>query len=357
MPEFSQFAMPESLDVDTETASDTYARFITQPWEKGFGHTLGNAFRRVLLSSLEGVAITSVRIDGVAHEFSTIPDVLEDVTDIVLNLKKVKFRCDGELPRTVELYTEKAGEITAAAIKEDGVATVLNPDQYICTLDADKPLRMELSLDIGRGYRGAESNKEQDQPIGVIPMDCVFSPVERVRYDVQTCRVGQRTDYDRLELDVWTDARQTPQEAVKNAAEILEAHLDVFLQKHEEEAAEENVTAEGSLSDEDKDLIEKMCMPIKEIGLSSRARNCLASAGIEYTGQLIQKTDEEMLKFRNFGQKSLDEIKKNLSEEGLSIGMKLSDSFKSQLFKRLRELGVEPIVKPEGGEDKQEPES
>lgn len=349
MPEFSQFAMPESLEIDTETATDTYARFITEPWEKGFGHTLGNAFRRVLLSSLEGVAITSVRIDGVPHEFSSIPDVVEDVTEIVLNLKQVKFRCEGELPRTIELTAEKSGAVTAAAINEDGVATVLNPEQHICTLDSDKPLRMELSLDSGRGYRGAEMNKKQDQPIGVIPMDCIFSPVERVRYDVQTCRVGQRTDYDRLEMDVWTDARQTPQEAVQNAAEILTAHLNVFIQGREDTAAE--TAEEEGLSDEENELLKKLCMPIKDIGLSARARNCLASAGIQYTGQLVQKSDAEMLRFRNFGKKSLDEIKKQLTEQGLTMGMDLSDNLNARLVKCLKDLGVEPFVKPDGGEN------
>ncbi|MBT7163794.1 MAG: DNA-directed RNA polymerase subunit alpha, partial [Victivallales bacterium] len=214
------FAMPASIKVDESTSTATYARFTAEPWESGFGHTLGNALRRVLLSSLEGCAVASVRIDGVQHEFSSIEDVLEDVAEVVLNLKKVRLECDpdAELPRTIELYADKAGAITAGAIQEDGVVRVLNPELVICTLDKDRPLRMEMEIDLGRGFRPAEDNKREDHPIGVIPIDCIFSPVERVRYDVQACRVGNRTDYDRLELEVWTDGRIAPTDALSFAA-------------------------------------------------------------------------------------------------------------------------------------------
>ncbi|MDX9979014.1 MAG: DNA-directed RNA polymerase subunit alpha, partial [Lentisphaeria bacterium] len=194
MSGLESFAMPAAIKVDESTATATYARFTAEPWESGFGHTIGNALRRVLLSSLEGCAVSSVRIDGVAHEFSSIEDVVEDVAEIVLNLKKLRLQCDSEadLPRTIELYADKAGPVTAAAVQEDGVVRVLNPGLVICTLDKDRPLRMEMEIDRGRGFRPAEENKREDHPIGVIPVDCIFSPVERVRYDVQACRVGNR---------------------------------------------------------------------------------------------------------------------------------------------------------------------
>ena len=352
MPEISQFNMPEELQVDTDTATEKYAKFTAEPWEKGFGNTIGNALRRVMLSSLEGVAIKSVRIEGAAHEFSTVQDVMEDVTDIVLNLKRVKFRCEGELPRTLELYTDKAGDVTAADIREDGVASVLNPEQKICTLDKDTPLRMELELGSGRGYRPAEMNKDTDQPIGVIPMDCLFSPVERVRYDVQACRVGQRTDYESLELEVWTDGRQTPQEALQNGADILRKHLGLFV----ESTDEEDVTAEKLTQDEDK-FLEKLCMPIKDIGLSARAKNCLSSAGIEAVGQLVQKTDDQMLRFRNFGKKSLDEIKKQLASYDLHIGMEFNEKILSHLNKRLADLGYDISAEEEDTEETDQEQS
>lgn len=333
MPEVTGFTMPSAIEADKDVATSTYAKFITEPWEKGFGHTLGNALRRILISSLDGVAVSTVRIDGVPHEFSAIPDVIEDVTDIVLNMKKLRVRCDGDMPRTIELYADKKGEVTAASIREDGVTTVLNPDLHICTLDRDRPLRMEIEIDSGRGYRPSELNKRDDQPIGVIPVDCLFSPVERVRYDIQSCRVGQRTDYDRLQLEIWTDGRMTPEEALRKAAQIMESHLRVFTSMEGEQAL-----GDIPLNEEDEELFEKMVTDVEDLDLSVRAKNCLQNAGVDLIGELVQKTDAEMLKFRNFGKKSLEEIKKKLVQMGLDLGMDLSDNLLAHFRKRKQEL-------------------
>jgi len=332
--------MPASIKVDESTATATYARFTAEPWESGFGHTLGNALRRVLLSSLEGCAVASVRIDGVQHEFSSIEDVLEDVAEVVLNLKKVRLECDpdAELPRTIELYADKAGAITAGAIQEDGVVRVLNPELVICTLDKDRPLRMEMEVDLGRGFRPAEDNKREDHPIGVIPIDCIFSPVERVRYDVQACRVGNRTDYDRLELEVWTDGRTEPTEALSFAAALLRDHLAVFA------ASEQNVSlavAAPALSSEDQELVDLLMRSVAQLELSVRAENCLNTAQIRFLGELVEKSESEMLKFRNFGKKSLQEIKTKLAELGVSLGMPLKEEVAETFHQRLAEQNQE----------------
>ena len=334
------FAMPASIKVDESTSTATYARFTAEPWESGFGHTLGNALRRVLLSSLEGCAVASVRIDGVQHEFSSIEDVLEDVAEVVLNLKKVRLECDpdAELPRTIELYADKAGAITAGAIQEDGVVRVLNPELVICTLDKDRPLRMEMEIDLVRGFRPAEDNKREDHPIGVIPIDCIFSPVERVRYDVQACRVGNRTDYDRLELEVWTDGRIAPTDALSFAAALLRDHLAVFA------ASEQNVSlavAAPALSSEDQELVDLLMRSVAQLELSVRAENCLNTAQIRFLGELVEKSESEMLKFRNFGKKSLQEIKTKLAELGVSLGMPFKEEVAEIFHQRLVEQNQE----------------
>lgn len=328
-----ELEMPKTLAVDKASATSTYAKFVAEPWEKGFGHTVGNALRRILLSSMEGVAVSSVKIDGVPHEFSTIPDVREDVTEVVLNLKKIHLQCVGELPRRIELFAEKAGPVTAASVREDGVTTVLNPDLLICTLDRDRPLHMEIMVDTGRGYRSAEENKADDQVIGVIPIDSLFSPVERVRYDVQACRVGQRTDYDRLEFEVWTDGRIDPQVAVMNAAKILRDLTKVFITPSGDEGGTAKTAAPA-----DKEFMEKLLINVNDMELSVRAKNCLNNAEINVLGELVQKTEAEMLKFRNFGKKSLDEIKNSLVPLGLQLGMTLSDDIKAALAEHLAAL-------------------
>ncbi|MDT8389581.1 MAG: DNA-directed RNA polymerase subunit alpha [Lentisphaeria bacterium] len=330
------FAMPESLVIDEATATPTYAKFIAEPWEKGFGNTLGNALRRVLLSSLEGVAVSSVRIDGVAHEFSTIPDVLEDVTEIILNLKKLRVSCDGDLPRTLELVADKAGAVTAAAVREDGVTTILNPELHICTLDRDRPVRIELEICKGRGYRLGEQNKRADQPIGVIPIDSLFSPVERMAYDVQQCRVGNRTDYDRLELQVWTDGRVSPEDAVRTAATILQRHLTVFTI-----SSQDQIPQEERLNEEELELLNKLSCNVADMDLSVRAKNCLQNAEIDTVGTLVSKAESEMLKFRNFGKKSLDEIKEKLALTGLALEMPVAENVAEALRQRREKLQEE----------------
>jgi len=330
------FAMPESLVVEESTATPNYAKFIAEPWEKGFGHTLGNALRRVLLSSLEGVAPSTVRIDGVPHEFSTMPDVIEDVTEVILNLKKLRVLCEGELPRTLELVASKAGPVTAADIKEDGVTTILNPDLLICTLDRDRTVRMEIEIQRGRGYQAGELNKRDDQPIGVIPVDSLFSPVTRVAYDVQQCRVGNRTDYDRLEIQVWTDGRITPEDAVRTAAAILQRHLTVFTI-----SSQDQIPQEERLNDAELDLLNKLAADVSELELSVRAKNCLQNAEIENIGVLVCKTESEMLKYRNFGKKSLDEIKEKLAAMGLALEMPIPSNIHEALKQRLEKVADE----------------
>jgi len=328
-------AMPNALVVDKATATSTYARFVAEPWEKGYGHTVGNAMRRILLSSMEGVAVTSLKIDGVAHEFTTIPDVVEDVTEVVLNLKKLHVLCDGELPRKLELYAEKAGPVTAAAVKEDGVTRILNPDLLICHLDRDRPLRMEIEIDLGRGYCPSEENKHEDQVIGVIPVDSLFSPVERVRYDVQACRVGQKTDYDRLELEVWTDGRIQPQDAVLQAARILRETTRVFLAGASASVEEALDVSDVITNSEDQAFLKKLLTSVNDLELSVRAKNCLSNADIHVVGELVEKGESELLKYRNFGKKSLDEITGSLEKFGLALGMTMKEEVRAALKTRL----------------------
>lgn len=340
MPDMATFAMPNRLVVDVDTATGTYAKFIAEPLEKGFAQTLGNALRRVLLSSLEGVAVSSIRIDGVPHEFTTIPDVIEDITDIVLNFKKVLFNCSGDLPRNLELVVSKAGAITAGQIALDGVTTVLNPEQHLLTLDKPRQVRIELSINKGRGYRPAEENKRPEQPIGVIPIDCLFSPVRRVAYSIHECRVGQRTDYDSLELEVWTDGRIDPREALKQAAHILLHHLNIFTGVATAQAADS-----GSLltSAEDEAQLRKLLAGVHDLELSVRAQNCLNNANIRTLGELVQRTESEMMKYRNFGQKSLTELKSKLEDLGLHLGMELKEpvriAFEKELEKQRAGVG------------------
>jgi DNA-directed RNA polymerase subunit alpha len=339
MPGIEGFAMPQSVELDEATATPVYAKFVAEPWEKGFGHTIGNALRRVLMSSMEGVAVTSVRIDGVPHEFSSVDGVVEDVTEIILNLKRLHLKCAGELPRTIELFAEKTGPVTAANVREDGVTTVLNPDLLVCTLSGDQALHMELEIDRGRGFRPAVENKREDHAIGVIAVDSLFSPVERVRYDVQECRVGQRIDYDRLEFEVWTDGRIAPQDALKQAALLVREHLNVFLP--EESAAAALVE---SIDPEDRAMVERLCTSVDSLELSVRAKNCLDNADITTVGQLVVKSESEMLKYRNFGKKSLQEIKSKLADLELTLAMTLKEEVRLAFAQRLEaaEEGPEP---------------
>ncbi len=313
--------MPKRLTKEDSTATDTYAKFVAEPFETGYGHTIGNSLRRVLLSSLEGAAITSIKIDGAMHEFSTVEGVVEDVTDIVLNLKKVLFKSATRDTHTLLLSANKEGEITAGDIQLVAGVEIVNPKQLICTLDKKKKFEMELEVKIGRGFCPGDENKKPDQSIGVIAIDSLFSPVTRVRYAVESARVGQRTDYDRLILEVWTDGRISPDDALTQASAILQHHLDVFVGYDKNAVEFEEV--ETKQDDEKAKMKKLLNMSVNEIELSVRAANCLNNANITTVGQLAMKTEAEMLKYRNFGKKSLNEIKEKLSSLGLTLGMNI----------------------------------
>ncbi len=316
-----RFEMPKRLTKEDSTATDTYAKFVAEPFETGYGHTIGNSLRRVLLSSLEGAAITSIKIDGAQHEFATVDGVVEDVTDIVLNLKKIKFKAHSREPQTLYLMANKEGNVTAADIQVNSNVELVNPDQHICTLDKKKKFEMELEVKVGRGFLPGDENKKPDQPIGVIAIDSIFSPVTRVKYAVEAARVGQRTDYDRLILEVWTDGRISPDDALTQASAILQHHLDVFV-GYDKNAVQFEEAVEKQ--DDEKSKLKKLLnMSVNEIELSVRAANCLNNANITTVGQLAMKTEQEMLKYRNFGKKSLNEIKEKLSALGLSLGMNI----------------------------------
>ncbi|HLX94829.1 MAG TPA: DNA-directed RNA polymerase subunit alpha [Verrucomicrobiae bacterium] len=314
-----RFEMPKRLQKDEATATETYAKFVADPFETGYGHTVGNSLRRVLLSSLEGAAITSMKVDGAMHEFATIDGVVEDVTDIVLNLKRIKFKAHTRDAQTLLLSANKEGAVTAADIQLNQNVELVNPDQHICTLDKKKKFEMELELKIGRGFCPSDENKKPGQPIGVIAIDSLFSPVTRVRYAVEAARVGNRTDYDRLILEIWTDGRISPDDALTQASAILAHHLDVFVGY--DKNAVEFEEAESKQDDEKAKLKKLLNMSVNEIELSVRAANCLNNANITTVGQLAMKTEQEMLKYRNFGKKSLNEIKDKLQALGLSLGM------------------------------------
>jgi len=316
-----RFEMPKRLSKEETTATDTYAKFIAEPFETGYGHTIGNSIRRVLLSSLEGAAITSVKIDGAMHEFTTVDGAVEDVTDIVLNLKQVKFKAHSREPQTLLLSVNREGAVTAADIELNQNIEIVNPDQLICTLDRKKKLEMELEVRVGRGFCPGDENKKADQPIGVIAIDSLFSPVTRVRYAVEAARVGQRTDYDKLIIEIWTDGRISPDDALTQASAILQHHLDVFV-GYDKNAVEFEV--EIKPQDDEKAKLRKLLnMSVNEIELSVRAANCLNNANITTVGQLAMKSEQEMLKYRNFGKKSLNEIKEKLTGLNLTLGMNI----------------------------------
>jgi DNA-directed RNA polymerase subunit alpha len=323
--------MPKRLTKDEAAATETYARFFAEPFETGYGHTIGNSLRRVLLSSLEGAAITSVKIDGAMHEFAVVEGIVEDVTEIVLNLKRVKFKSTSREPQTLLLSVNKEGDVTAADIQLNQNLEIVNPTQHICTLDKKKKFEMELEVKVGRGFCPGEENKKLGQAIGVIAIDSIFSPVTRVRYGVEAARVGQRTDYDRLVIEIWTDGRLSPDDALTQASAILQHHLDVFV-GYDKNAIEFEEVADRQ--DDDKAKLKKLLnMSVNEIELSVRAANCLNNANITTVGQLAMKSEQEMLKYRNFGKKSLNEITEKLQALGLSLGM----TFEAELLEGPKE--------------------
>ena len=316
--------MPKRLIKEDSTATEVYAKFVAEPFETGYGHTIGNSLRRVLLSSLEGAAITSIKIDGAMHEFATVEGVVEDVTDIVLNLKKVLFRAHSRDTQMLLLSVNKEGAVTAGDIALNQNLELVNPSQHICTIDKKKKFEMELEVKVGRGFLPGDENKKPNQAIGVIAIDSLFSPVIRVRYAVENARVGQRTDYDRLILEVWTDGRISPDDALTQSSAILQHHLDVFVGYDKNAVEFEEVVDK---QDEEKSKMKKLLnMSVNEIELSVRAANCLNNANITTVGHLAMKTEQEMLKYRNFGKKSLNEIKDKLTGLGLALGCLLYTS-------------------------------
>ncbi|HDM76278.1 MAG TPA: DNA-directed RNA polymerase subunit alpha [Deltaproteobacteria bacterium] len=313
---------PKKLQIDSEKSNRFYGKFVCEPLERGFGLTLGNALRRILLSSLQGAAICSVKIDGVLHEFSTIPGVLEDVTDIILNLKEVRLKlANGERSAVLKIEKEGEGEVTAGDIIADSYVEVINPEHHIATLSPDGKLVMEMNVKMGKGYVPAERNVDKNMPVGTIPMDAIFSPIKKVSYVVTQARVGQVTDYDKLTMEIWTDGSVLPEDALAYAAKILKEQLNVFINFDEEPEIEEEEKEEKK----EPELNENLFRSVDELELSVRSSNCLKNADIRYIGELVQKTEAEMLKTKNFGRKSLNEIKEILAEMGLSLGMKLEN--------------------------------
>jgi DNA-directed RNA polymerase subunit alpha len=314
------FQRPKRLEVERETLTDRYGRFHAQPFERGFGTTIGNALRRVLLSSIEGAAITAVKIDGVLHEFSPIPGVVEDATDIILNLKQIPITSHADYTKTLYLRVDKPGEVRARDIEVDQDVEILEPDAHIATVSEGGKLHMELRIKRGRGYVSADKNFDEDLGIGWIPIDSVHSPVKKVNYLVEAARLGQTTDYDKLTLDVWTNGSVTPRDAVSLAAKLVRDHLNIFINLDE---ADEQPTEGGLEPAHTGASNEHLDKSVEELELSVRSYNCLKNANIRTIRELVQKTEAEMLKTKNFGRKSLNEIKEILSSMGLGLGMKL----------------------------------
>jgi len=327
-----QLIHPRRLESESESATSRYGRFWCEPLERGFGVTLGNALRRVLLSSLSGAAITTLRINGVLHEFSTIPGVLEDVADVILNLKEVRLRMHVPGPRTLRVRRTGAGIVTAGdLVSEDSAIEVLNPEHKIMTTNGEADVEMELTVGTGKGYRPAEKNKSEEMPIGTIPIDSIFSPVTKVNYTVTPARVGRETDFDRLNLEVWTDGAVSPADAVAFAAKILKDQLTIFIN------FEEPTETAAHAHEEPEPLNPNLFRSVDELELSVRSANCLQNANIRYIGELVQKTEAEMLKTKNFGRKSLNEIKDVLRSMGLSLGMSLENLPTRKDLEKLRE--------------------
>jgi len=313
---------PERLEVDRDTHTDSYGKFVCQPLERGFATTIGNSLRRILLSSIQGAAITSVRIDKALHEFTAILGVLEDVTEIILNLRVVRLKLNTAEGQTVRIDKKGKGPVTAADIISDGSVEIMNPDQHICTITGKGKFTVELEVKWGKGYRPAEMNKSDDQPIGVIPIDSIFTPVKKVQYIVTQARVGQVTDYDKLTLEIYTDGSIKPENALAYASKILKEHMAIFINFDEENAEPE---IEESPESEEVPLNDNLYRTVEDLELSVRSANCLKNANIAYIGELVQRTEAEMLKTKNFGRKSLNEIKQLLEEMELSLGMKIDE--------------------------------
>jgi len=325
-----------ALEADLDSLTATYGKFVGEPFERGFGITIGNSLRRILLSSLQGAAITAVNIEGALHEFTTLSDVVEDVTDVILNLKEVGIRMETHEPQTLRIERKGPCDVTAADIEAQDTVKILNPDHHIAALGEDGRLRMEMTARTGRGYVPADRNKQPNMPVGWIPVDSLFSPIKRVNYQVTNARVGQQTDYDKLTLEVWTDGSVKPADAVAFAAKILKEQIQIFINFAEEEEPAWEETAS-----EETPFNENLLRRVDELELSVRSANCLAQAGIRYIGELVQKSEAEMLRTKNFGRKSLKEIKEILADMGLSLDMKLDNWPPPQLAEAEREVTAE----------------
>lgn len=328
---------PKRLQIESDTLSDIYGRFFAEPFERGFGTTLGNSLRRVLLSSLQGAAIASVRIKGVLHEFSTVPGVAEDVTDIILNLKGVLLKLHGNEARNIRIVKKGAGVVTAGDIVTDSHVEVLNPDHHIATCSKEADLEMDMVVTLGKGYVPAERNRDEKAPVGTIPIDSIFSPIKKVNFTVTNARVGQITDYDKLTLEVHTDGSVKPDDAVAYAAKILKEQLQIFINFDEEFEPADQPTSEES-----RKINENLYRSVDELELSVRSANCLKNADIRLIGDLVQKSEAEMLKTQNFGRKSLNEIKDILAEMGLTLGMKL-ENFPDPEYLKMIQKGSEEL--------------
>ena len=311
--------MPKQVDVEKESQTETFGRFVIQPLERGFGVTLGHSLRRTLLSSIQGAAIKQFKFDGIQHEFTTLDGVREDVPEIVLNLKQVAMRYTGNEDRTLRIEKSGKGELLAGDLSVDPSVQVMNPDLHIATLSEEAKLVVELTVGVGRGYCFAEDNKSPDQPIGAVPIDSSFSPVTKVRYEIENARVGRRTDYDALVMEVWTDGSKSPEDAIGDAARILTDHFGLFLDVEEEI----EVPQETEVDEETKRVARLLAMPVEELELSVRSANCLRAAGISYLRELVGRSEGEMLKYRNFGRKSLNELGEIIDQLDLKWGMDL----------------------------------
>jgi DNA-directed RNA polymerase subunit alpha len=314
------FQKPKRLACNLDTLTDKYGQFSAQPFERGFGTTIGNALRRVLLSSIEGAAITAVKIEGVLHEFSSIPGIVEDATDIILNLKQIPLKMNVEGPKSLYLHVDQPGEVTSRMIQEDPDVEILDKDIYLATVSEGGSLHIEMRVKTGRGYVSAERNFDEDLPIGYIPVDSVHSPIRKVNYTVEAARLGQMTDFDKLTLDVWTNGAIAPQDAVGLSAKLLKDHMNIFIQFEEEPEVEE-VRPEKPVTVRNENLDRS----VEELELSVRSYNCLKNANISTIRELVQKTEQEMLKTKNFGRKSLNEIKEILTAMGLSLGVRFDE--------------------------------
>jgi DNA-directed RNA polymerase subunit alpha len=340
---FKGFQKPKRLVANTETLTDRYGMFTAQPFQRGFGTTIGNSLRRILLSSIEGAAITAVKIEGVEHEFSPIPDVVEDATDIILNLKQVPFKIMGDGIKTVRLSVDRPGDVRSAQIETDADVEVLDRDVHIATVSEGGTLNIEMRLKRGRGYVSADKNFDEDLALGYIPIDSVHSPVRKVNFQVEAARLGQMTDYDKLTLEVWTNGAVSPQDSVGYAAKLLKDHMSIFINFEEVPEQSEEVTERGL----DK-MNEVLNRSVEELELSVRSYNCLKNANIQTIGELVQKTEAEMLRTKNFGRKSLNEIKEILANMGLSLGMRI-DAHGRLVAPPAQAGGFTPDLGPEEG--------